>query len=1086
MAKNDEKIQSLLEQAEQGIKEVFESDNYRNYLATMSKFHSYSFRNSLLIAMQKPEATFVAGYAAWQKTFKRQVQRGEKGIVIIGYTPKKVTVDQERKDDNGNTVIGADGKPVMDTVTKQIPSFTPVYVYDVSQTEGEPLPVLVNELDGSVETYQDLMTAITAVSPFPIVFEDIKGGAKGYCDPIAQKIAINNGMSDAQNIKTAIHEVTHADLHAPEINLTLNERTDRRTREVEAESTAFVVCSHYGIDTSDYTFPYLATWSSDKELKELQSSLDTIQKQAGDLIDRIDTRLAELQKEHEQQQFQTITPDQAKEIIRAFDEKADRPYSRYLAQENGKWIAIDDSTHNCNVEEFTQRKDAIAWLKGEFEISDFQELPDRNITVQDMEQYGFAGGNMLPVELQKATELFEKSLPVYMLYSDSTSRAADSLQDIQDHADRGGILGVPAADWQQQQRFDTAARSLAAQYEQMVSRYSPVNAIPAYPFSINDPEQRLNTITDRIMQYDVSSLDTVIDQVISNADDTVRDQAIRELAAIKEDYHTFTQDKLTQEVEKFNGEPVVFVRWSESDQLETGQVMPLHEANAFFRSLDMNFDRAGYYDKTAFTVKYKQDGEFHVYEGRQDFGDRDGGLIDHIKAFWDSELTEDQQRQHINSGNTDIIENAKEAVTRFVPYLQMHDAIGQLDTHATKQLSDLLFLKEQGAEVTNGDQRIAYYTALKEYVGNCRTALNDTGELPQLPDRAQYGLNDVESVIDLSDEDKAAYKELAAYKGQVRKEVAAEAKAAGITIDQYLDAGSVPPDGRTFSIYQLKENDSTRYLRFEGLETLRKENGMSFTPKLDNYEKVYSGTLPQDKDLNDIYTEFNINHPADFKGHSLSVSDIVVIEWQGQITANYVDNYGFENIPELAAEVQAQPTAEQKPYYHFYYDNDYLFTVTGENEAKHVLDDLCTSTTARTGYSWTDSGKVYASDQKAAPTSDLWDADKTKTAFIPYSQKGADGNLQYIEAEYRRAADERLDSVKFDNDIDLDREKTRDQLGFRDADREQERTQDQAPQKRVSMKDRFAAAQAEAERRAAGRSNTVRQKQIDENERGDF
>lgn len=329
MPKNNDKLKELLEQAEQGTKAVFESENYRNYLATMSKFHSYSFRNSLLILMQKPEATHVAGYAAWKKKFNRQVQRGESGIQIVGYSPRKVNVEQEKKDSSGNTIIGADGKPVMEKVTRQVPSYVPVSVFDVSQTEGEPLPQLVNELNGSVEAYQDLMQAIRDVSPFPVSFEEIQGGAKGFCDPVTQRIVIQQGMSEAQSVKTAIHEVTHADLHAPEQNLILADRTDRRTREIEAESTAFVVCEHYGIDTSDYTFPYLASWSSSKELAELQSSLETIQKQAGDLIDKIDTRLTELQKDREKDLFTEITPDQVKTLASSF-EKEDRCHEEML------------------------------------------------------------------------------------------------------------------------------------------------------------------------------------------------------------------------------------------------------------------------------------------------------------------------------------------------------------------------------------------------------------------------------------------------------------------------------------------------------------------------------------------------------------------------------------------------------------------------------------------------------------------------------------------------------------------------------------------------------------------------------------
>ena len=279
--------------------------------------------------MQKPEATHVAGYAAWKKKFNRQVQRGESGIQIVGYSPRKVNVEQEKKDSSGNTIIGADGKPVMEKVTRQVPSYVPVSVFDVSQTEGEPLPQLVNELNGSVEAYQDLMQAIRDVSPFPVSFEEIQGGAKGFCDPVTQRIVIQQGMSEAQSVKTAIHEVTHADLHAPEQNLILADRTDRRTREIEAESTAFVVCEHYGIDTSDYTFPYLASWSSSKELAELQSSLETIQKQAGDLIDKIDTRLTELQKDREKDLFTEITPDQVKTLASSF-EKEDRRHEEIL------------------------------------------------------------------------------------------------------------------------------------------------------------------------------------------------------------------------------------------------------------------------------------------------------------------------------------------------------------------------------------------------------------------------------------------------------------------------------------------------------------------------------------------------------------------------------------------------------------------------------------------------------------------------------------------------------------------------------------------------------------------------------------
>lgn len=326
MTNRQEKVNDLLKKAETGIREVFESEKYHKYLAMMSKFHQYSSRNILLIHQQKADASFVAGYAAWQKNFNRHVLRGETGIQIIGYAPKKVRQQVKLKDDKGNVVYDytIDGKKKPATKTEEyiVPSYVPVYVYDISQTDGEPLPKLVNELDGEVKGYAQLMQAIVSTASFPISFEEMKGEVKGYCDPISRKIAIKSGMSEVQTIKTAIHEITHADLHAPEQNLALTDRTDHRTREVEAESTAFVVCSHYNIDTSDYSFGYLAGWSSSKELSELKNSLNTIQKQANDLISRIDENLT-LLKEKELSVSPSLLEEKKAEELRNYTEKLD-------------------------------------------------------------------------------------------------------------------------------------------------------------------------------------------------------------------------------------------------------------------------------------------------------------------------------------------------------------------------------------------------------------------------------------------------------------------------------------------------------------------------------------------------------------------------------------------------------------------------------------------------------------------------------------------------------------------------------------------------------------------------------------------
>ena len=309
-----QKVQEITEKLEQGIKELFESEKYKTYLNTMSKFHNYSFNNTMLIAMQKPDATLVAGFKAWQKNFDRHVKKGEKGIRILAPAPYKIKEEQEKLDPiTGEIMLDKNGMPITEEVEIKIPAFRVVPVFDVSQTDGKELPDIgVNELSGSVEDYEDFMQALTEVSPVPITYEDIDGDAKGYFHTTDHRIAIQEGMSQSQTVKTAIHEVAHAKLHDREQNQDIDAvlDKDRNTKEVEAESVAYTVCQHFGIDTSDYSFGYIAGWSSDRDMKELKSSLDTIRKTASELITGIEDRLAELQKdravEQEQKQKQEL------------------------------------------------------------------------------------------------------------------------------------------------------------------------------------------------------------------------------------------------------------------------------------------------------------------------------------------------------------------------------------------------------------------------------------------------------------------------------------------------------------------------------------------------------------------------------------------------------------------------------------------------------------------------------------------------------------------------------------------------------------------------------------------------------------
>ena len=302
--KNAQQVREITDKLEQGIKELFESERFKEYLRTMSKFYNYSFNNTLLIAMQKPEATYVAGYTSWQRNFDRQVMKGEKGIKILAPAPYKAQEEREKIDPlTQKPVIGADEKAVTETVEVLCPAFKVVSVFDVSQTDGKELPdIIVDELKGTVENYEAFFDALRQESPVPISFEDIPGGAKGFFSPVESRIAIQEGMSEIQTVKTAIHEIAHAKLHAfkPDEKTTPEDRKDRHTKEVEAESVAYTVCQRYGIETSDYSFGYIAGWSSGKETKELKSSLDTIRKTAAEMIEGIDAKLKVLLAEKAQ------------------------------------------------------------------------------------------------------------------------------------------------------------------------------------------------------------------------------------------------------------------------------------------------------------------------------------------------------------------------------------------------------------------------------------------------------------------------------------------------------------------------------------------------------------------------------------------------------------------------------------------------------------------------------------------------------------------------------------------------------------------------------------------------------------------
>lgn len=440
-----DQLKEITERLEQGVKDIFTSEMYTKYLLTMSKFHNYSFNNTLLIAMQRPDATLVAGYNAWKNKFNRYVKKGEKGIQIIAPVPVKEQEAREKIDkDTGLTVLNENGEPEMEVVERVIPRFRLTTVFDYAQTDGEPLPMLeVNELTASVKDYNVLKAAIEQVSPVTIRFDEIEGSAKGYYSHMDKEICVRPDMGESQTIKTMIHEVAHAMLHDSDQMKQRGEEKDQLTKETEAESIAFTVCSALGIDTSDYSFPYVASWAGSKELKELRDSMDTIRLTAADFLEKLEAAVAERSVERmtamqyaeklisDKEQQKTIFDDEQRNLIVNFAYKLDdRAATENLV--NDLAAALSDE----NKEEANR----LVWEAQE----KIENLPDGMIGLSEMHEYGYLKDDVLPLTKEGAREWHRLGERIYPLFRDGTAGDFASQEEIEQH---DGIFGIKADAW---------------------------------------------------------------------------------------------------------------------------------------------------------------------------------------------------------------------------------------------------------------------------------------------------------------------------------------------------------------------------------------------------------------------------------------------------------------------------------------------------------------------------------------------------------------------------------------------------------------------------------------------------------------
>ena len=477
-----QQMKEITERLEQGVKDIFTSEMYTTYLRTMAKFHNYSFNNTLLIAMQRPDATLVAGFNAWKNKFNRYVKKGEKGIQIIAPAPIKEVEEREKIDkDTGLAVLNENGEPEMERVEYVIPRFRVTTVFDVSQTDGKPIPSLeVNELTASVKDYALLTAAIEQVSPVPMRFDEIEGDAKGYYSDADKEICIQVGMGESQTIKTMIHEVAHAMLHNSDFMKQNGEEKDRLTKETEAESIAFTVCSALGIDTSDYSFPYVASWASGKEMKELKDSMDTIRLTAADFLEKLEAAVAERSAERmtamqyaekliaNKEQEKTIFDDEQRNLIVNFAFKLDdRAATEELVNGLAAALAEDDKEEANRLMYDAQEK--------------IENLPDRMIGLSEMHDYGYLKDDVLPLTKEGAREWHRAGEKIYPLFSDGTAGEFASKEQIAQH---DGIFGIRTDVWQ------------SILLEQQESYLEDDFTYPQFPFSPITREQALQLYDD--------------------------------------------------------------------------------------------------------------------------------------------------------------------------------------------------------------------------------------------------------------------------------------------------------------------------------------------------------------------------------------------------------------------------------------------------------------------------------------------------------------------------------------------------------------------------------------------------------------
>ena len=780
-----QKVKEITDRLEEGLKELFEGEKYKSYLNTMSKFHNYSANNIQLIEMQCPDATYVAGYKAWQRNFERHVNKGERGIRILAPAPYKIKEEQEKIDPVTNEpVLDRDGMPVMEEVEIKIPAFRVVTVFDYSQTDGKELPGLgVNELHGDVERYRDFMEALERVSPVPIRYEEMEGDRKGYFIDLSRPIAIKEGMSEAQTAKTGVHEVAHAKLHAREAEQDTEKAVykDRETKEVEAESVAYTVCQHFGIDTSDYSFGYIAGWSSGKEMPELKSSLDTIRRTSSELIKGIETQLLEIEKER--------AAEQSQEDIILLVSNTDRSEYDLL---------------NVKGMERTEIFNLLSAMKDD----------DR----QNVEAYLERAGAWVTLLANERSEEVEEYHLDYA-YDTDTHEITD-YKALQEERERANV---------------------PIEYGNVIVRISTPDSGEYETIKIVDMQSEVANVL-----YAIPFLEE--NEWNGNVLDYLQERGLEFVPIMR-------SGGLNDGYPQFYDFDVDMSEWevhTASELPATVQAEQLINRMEFHRSVYDSDER-----NLIMNHAYKLDDMYKTTSLAHSLAEQK----DDLPLLWETIRVAEEEIDALPDG--------------MVGLSQMHEYGYSWDEM-------LPLTKDRATELFRED--VSVYQ------------LHADGSETLVEDRA--ALQEHDGLFGVEKGDWNAYKEYQSMKQELEdSEPNREAQ---------LLYGN---EGR-YGIYQLKDSAETRNIRFMDMDYLEKEG---IPVSRENYTLVYTGELKEGMSLEDIYTQFNIDHPADFTGHSLSVSDVVVLHQDGENTSHYVDSVGYREIPEFTKElsISAEVTAEK-------------------------------------------------------------------------------------------------------------------------------------------------------------------------------